>query len=88
MAGIVGLIKDGDEGSETRVDESELVAKGGCIDSPFMLRGRRGPGEVMGRCVGSETVSVAIDDRPPKVGPGKFESGIRLMGESGDEEGD
>lgn len=88
IAGIVGLMKTGDDGSETSLDDREFV-KGGCIESPFMFRGRLGPGEVMGRCVGSETVRDAIDGRPPKVGPGKEDSGMRLfMGDSGEEEGD
>lgn len=82
-------MKTGDDGSETSLDDREEFVKGGCIESPFMFRGRLGPGEVMGRCVGSETVRDAIDGRPPKVGPGKEDSGMRLfMGDSGEDEGD
>jgi hypothetical protein len=39
-------MKDGDEGSETRLVETE-AANGGCIDRPFMLR-LLGEGEVIG----------------------------------------
>lgn len=39
-------MKDGDDGSETRLVETE-VANGGCIERPFILR-RLGEGEVMG----------------------------------------
>lgn len=38
---------------------------------------------------GSLTVSVfMLDDKPPKEVPGKLFSGIKLMGESGDDDGD
>jgi hypothetical protein len=91
MAGILGLMKDGDEGSDTS-DELFVVVlpNGGWIDRPFMLRGRRGDGEVMGRSkLGSSApFTGAMDGRPPKVVAGKDERGIRLMGESGDDEGD
>lgn len=45
MAGILGLIKDGEEGSDTSV----LLNDTGWIDRPFMFRGFRGEGEVIGR---------------------------------------
>lgn len=83
-------MNDGEDGSEASVEASELEANGGCIESPFMLRGRLGPGDVMGRTrvVGSETFKVAMDERPPNVGPAKEDRGIKLTGESGDEDGD
>ena len=57
-----------------------------------MLRARLGDGEVIGLSVvllKSVTVSVErVEGRPPKVGPGKEDSGIRFTGESGDEDGE
>lgn len=65
------------------------------------MRARRGEGEVMGRSrpgplllllFGSMTDSEArptdMEEKPPKVGPGKAASGTRFIGESGEEEGD
>jgi hypothetical protein len=54
-----------------------------------MFRGRLGEGEVMGlsRFKGSATLRVVIV-MPPKDVDGKDERGIRLMGESGEEDGD
>lgn len=50
MAGILGLMKHGEDGSETRVLlVAEDAAAGGCIDRPFILRGRLGEGDVIGR---------------------------------------
>lgn len=52
IAGIVGLINDGEEGSETSemfVVEVE-AANGGWIERPFILRPLRGEGDVIGRC--------------------------------------
>lgn len=92
MAGIVGFIKDGEDGSDISDDEAADAAKGGCIERPFMFLGRRGAGEVMGRirwflgC--SETAKVAMDGSPPKLVDGKAFKGTRLTGESGDEEGE
>lgn len=91
MAGMVGFIKDGEEGSDVIDDEAAEAAKGGCIERPFMFLGRRGAGEVMGRIrwfLGSETARVAMDGRPPKLVDGKAFKGTRLTGESGDEEGE
>lgn len=90
MAGIIGLINDGEEGSEVIVELIVLLgANGACIDRPFMLRGLLGPGDVMGRTKdGSDTVRAAMEERPPNVGPAKEESGIKLTGESGDDDGD
>lgn len=88
MAGILGLMNDGDAGSETSEGEREL--KGGCIERPFMFFARRGAGEVIGlsRLAASETLKVAIDDKPPKDVPLKDERGINFTGESGDEDGE
>lgn len=93
IAGICGLMNDGEEGSETRLVESE-VANGGCMERPFMLR-LLGEGEVIGlwkwllMAFGSLTVRVFIvDESPPKEVPGKLFNGIRLIGESGEEDGD
>lgn len=95
MAGICGLINDGDDGSETRVDDSVGEMNGGCIERPFMFRARLGDGEVIGRSwvwFESITESVAspidMEDSPPKEGPGNAARGARLIGESGDDEGD
>ncbi|KAL1871346.1 hypothetical protein Daus18300_004712 [Diaporthe australafricana] len=80
MAGIVGFINDGEDGSDISDDEAAEVAKGGCMERPFMFLGRRG--------AGSETAKVAMDGKPPKFVDGKAFKGTRLTGESGDEEGD
>jgi hypothetical protein len=103
MAGICGLINTGDDGSDTRLDESEL-ANGGWIESPFMFLALLGDGEVIGlsrllmlllllllllMLLESFMLRVfKVDDRPPKVVPGKEFKGIRLIGESGDDDGD
>ena len=89
MAGIVGLMNDGDVGSETRLVTDD-VANGGCIDKPFMFLGRRGDGDVMGRSrvASPPTVRVAMLERPPKDGPGNEARGTRLTGESGEDEGE
>jgi len=89
MGGILGFMNvvEGEAGSERREEEME----GGWIERPFMLRARLGEGEVMGRSVLLKSVTVrddSVDGRPPKLGPGKDERGIRLTGESGDEEGE
>lgn len=71
MAGIFGLMKEGDEGSETSEEDNELLTKGGCIERPFMFRARRGEGEVIGRArFESETVRPPIEGRPPKLEAG------------------
>jgi hypothetical protein len=50
IAGICGLMKEGDPGSETRlVVGVVLAADGGWIERPFMFLGRRGDGDVIGR---------------------------------------
>lgn len=92
MAGILGLMKEGDAGSDTSEVE-RVFAKGGCMESPFIFRGRRGPGEVMGRTSrrgagASETVRLAIDGNAPKDEAGKALRGTRLTGESGEDDGD
>lgn len=89
IAGILGLMKEGDEGSETKLDDREL-ANGGWIDNPFMFL-LRGDGDVMGlsRLPKSFTVRLFIvDGRPPKLVAGKEFRGIRLTGESGEDDGD
>lgn len=90
IAGIFGLIKSGDEGSETSCEDNEL-AKGGCIDNPFMFRARRGEGDVIGRSrlLQSLTVRLSmVEGRPPKLVAGKEFNGIKLTGESGEEDGE
>ena len=87
MPGIVGLMKEGEEGSDSNEEESEL--KGGWIERPFMFLGRLGAGEVMGRSrFGSDTVRLAMLDKPPKEIGAKPWRGARLTGESGDEDGE
>lgn len=84
-------MNEGDEGSETSVEELGEAAKGGWMDRPFMFLGRRGAGDVIGRIrrfAGSETVKLAMEGSPPNEVPGKALSGTRFTGESGDEEGD
>lgn len=49
IAGILGLMKDGEEGSDIIELVDVVAATGGCMERPFMLRGRRGDGDVMGR---------------------------------------
>lgn len=55
-----------------------------------MFRGRRGEGDVIGRCKrsGSTTLSVFVLARMPNEVDGKLLRGIRLTGESGDEDGE
>jgi hypothetical protein len=48
IAGILGLMKDGEAGSETMVVEMVDATTGGWIDNPFMFRGRLIPGDVIG----------------------------------------
>lgn len=48
MAGIAGLMKDGEQGSETILDVAFTVV-GGWIDRPFIFLGFLGAGDVMGR---------------------------------------
>jgi hypothetical protein len=89
MAGIAGLMKEGDEGSDNSDEESEL--KGGWMDRPFMFFGRLGVGDVIGRArLGglSDMVRLAMPDKPAKGVGAKDERGIRLTGESGDEDGE
>jgi hypothetical protein len=88
MAGMAGLMNTGDEGSDTSDGDCD-GANGGCMERPFMLRGRRGEGDVTGRSnCGSDTERIDSGGNGPKVGPGKDDKGTRLMGESGDEDGD
>lgn len=92
MPGMVGLINEGDAGSDTSV-VAVLPIKGGWMESPFMFFGRRGEGDVIGRpkLEVSETVRVFMEDmggRAPKDVAGKEDRGIRLTGESGEEEGE
>jgi hypothetical protein len=87
IEGTTGLMKAGDAGSLTSADESEL--KGGWIERPFIFFALRGPGEVMGRAgAESETVKPAMPGSPPNEVALNEDSGTRLMGESGDDEGD
>jgi len=54
-----------------------------------MFLGRRGAGEVIGLAgVASDTVRLAMPDNAPKGVGAKFVRGIRVTGESGDEEGE
>lgn len=65
------------------------------MERPFMFRARRGEGEVIGRCRRGgpgklrlfERVAVLLE-RLPKVVAGKLLRGMRLTGESGDEDGE
>jgi hypothetical protein len=67
MGAIMGLMKEGEAGSDSNDEEEEVV--GGWIERPFMFLSRLGPGEVMGRSrFGSETASLAMLDRPKGVG--------------------
>ena len=94
-------MKEGEEGSDIKlVGGVEEPANGGCIERPFMFRGFRAEGEVIGRSnIGAGSLLLllsmvrvfevdAVGKPPPNVGPGKDDSGIRLIGESGDEEGE
>lgn len=90
IAGIFGLMKDGEDGSDACADDEAEAAKGGWMERPFMFL-RRGAGDVIGRIkrgAGSETVRLAIEGRAPKLVPGNALSGTRLTGESGEDEGD
>jgi hypothetical protein len=87
MGAIMGLMKDGDAGSDISDEEPEL--EGGWMESPFIFLRRLGPGEVMGRSwLGPERVRRAMLDRPPKEAGAKLGRWPRLTGESGDEEGE
>ena len=89
MAGILGLMKDGELGSETRELEREL--KGGWIERPFIFLARLGAGDVMGRSWPTESAAVRpamVEDRPPNEVPVKEDSGGRFTGDSGDEDGE
>jgi hypothetical protein len=88
MAGILGLINEGDEGSDTRVVDMEV--NGGWIERPFIFFGLLGAGDVIGLSMSfvSEELSVAIVDRPPNDVAANELSGRRVTGESGDEEGE
>lgn len=90
MAGIFGLIKDGEDGSDGCVEEADEAAKGGCMESPFMFR-RLGAGDVIGRIMrgpGSETVRLSMGGKAPKLVPGNTLRGTKLTGESGDDDGE
>lgn len=90
MAGIFGLINDGEGGSDGCDKDAAEPAKGGCIERPFMFL-RLGAGDVIGRIrrgPGSETVRPVMDGRAPKLVPGNALRGTKLTGESGDEEGE
>lgn len=96
IPGILGLMKTGDGGSDTRFEVSGLL-KGGCIDKPFIFL-FLGDGEVIGlsrllRSFTDKLFSVdgkrpIVDDRPPKLVAGNEFRGIKLTGESGDDEGE
>jgi hypothetical protein len=84
---MVGLMKDGEDGSETREVEGQL--KGGCIESPFIFLGRRGAGDVIGRSrLVSETARQSIDGKLPNEVALNDDRGTTLTGESGDEDGE
>lgn len=54
------------------------------------MRARRGEGDVMGRSrlFASETLRLAMDDSPPNEVAGKEFRGTKLIGESGDDDGE
>lgn len=91
MVGILGLMKDGEEGSETSEWDEVGAASGGWMDNPFMFRGLLGEGEVMGRakppCPMTLSVEVLFECIPNDVA-GKLLRGIKLTGESGEDEGE
>jgi len=80
-------MKEGEDGSETNEEESEL--NGGWIERPFIFLGRRGAGDVIGRsrCV-SDRLRLAIPDRPANGVGANVVSGIEFTGESGEEDGE
>jgi hypothetical protein len=87
MGAIMGLMNDGDEGSDSREEERE--PEGVWMERPFMFLSRLGAGDVLGRSwFGSETLSVAMLDNPAKEVGAKLGRCVRLTGESGDEDGD
>lgn len=90
IAGMTGLMKDGDEGSDERFEEEWWPPRGGCMERPFMFRAFLGEGEVTGRDrLESLTVRAFIVlESPPKLVAGKEVRGIRFTGESGDDEGE
>lgn len=49
MVGILGLMKEGDAGSEMTVLDVVDATAGSWINRPFMFRGRLGEGDVIGR---------------------------------------
>jgi hypothetical protein len=66
MGAMVGLMKEGEEGSDNNDEELEL--EGGWIERPFMFLSRLGTGEVMGRSwFGSVMARRAMLDNPPNV---------------------
>lgn len=84
-------MNDGDAGSEMSDCGVVAATVGGWIDKPFMLRGLLGEGEVIGRTNAPEmpTLSVgALCECMPNDVEGKLLRGIRLTGESGDDEGE
>jgi hypothetical protein len=117
IGGILGLMKaaDGEAGSDTRL-LGIGAAYGGWIERPFIFRGRRGDGEVMGRSEFDESFTDKDDivdgnceggccsgscsgrcsgsswggncDNCPKLVAGYDARGIKLTGESGEEDGD
>lgn len=74
MEGMTGLIKEGEVGSDGNVgsdgggiaiefvadEAAEEASKGGWIERPFILRGRRGEGEVMGRSMVAVVAEMAL----------------------------
>jgi hypothetical protein len=87
MGAMVGLMKEGDEGSDNIDEESELM--GGWMERPFMFLSRLGMGEVMGRSwLGSAMVRRVRPDRPPNGAGAKLGRWARFTGESGDEDGE
>lgn len=80
-------MKEGEDGSNTSVEDSD----GGWIESPFMFFGRRGTGDVIGRSkVRPEVLMVRLANpwRPPKEAGAKGRRGTRLIGESGEDDGE
>lgn len=80
-------MKDGEEGSDRSDEESEF--SGGWMERPFMFLSRLGAGDVLGlSSFGSETDNETMPVNPAKGVGAKLGRCVRLMGESGDDEGE
>lgn len=98
IPGILGLMNTGEAGSEVTVFDAAWPTDGGWIDSPFMLRGFLGAGEVIGRCkvlisgelstgVGAGAGFNVVACELKEVA-GKLFNGTNPTGESGEDEGE